>query len=74
MRKPNKIVGGFYQVMAMPHGFANIHKRPDGWHADIRDRHGNLLRYAGIWKSLREARGEVEDLLDRLTRREVVRE
>lgn len=47
--------------------FGQMHKKSDGmWHAEIRDGDtGQILQYAGIWKTLRDAVEEVESTLNR---------
>jgi hypothetical protein len=74
--KLSKIGRGFYQVSNGEY-FSNLQKI-EGWHeyseykgkwmADIRvSRTGELVRYAGIWNTMKEAREEAEWIITRLT-------
>ena len=38
--------------------FVGIRREPDGWHAVVRDSLGDLVCFAGIWKTLRDATAE----------------
>jgi len=44
--------------------FGQIHKKSK-WEAEIRDKDGNLVRYAGIWNSKKEAVDEILFILMR---------
>ena len=63
--KFTKWMKGYYRLSADTK-FAGIKHERDGWHAEIRSRDtGDLIRYAGIWPTLRDAREEAERLLAR---------
>ena len=66
-----KIARGFYRVTMLDGRYSNIHYQParrgraKGWHADIRNPRGELVRYAGIWPTLRAAEEEVAAIFAR---------
>jgi hypothetical protein len=56
-----RVLAGFYKVFVdrdqhdcAP--FANVKKaKANEWHAEIRNHHGDIIRYAGIWKTKADA-------------------
>lgn len=60
-----KITKGYWRATMLDGRFSNIHHQRDGWHADIRNARGELVRYAGIWPTLRAALDEVAFILER---------
>lgn len=60
-----RIAAGFWRVTLLDGRFSNIHRRKDGWHADIRNARGELVRFAGIWPTLRAAQEEVSFIFAR---------
>lgn len=45
--------------------FANIKKTGSEWHAEIRcAANGEIVRFAGIWSSLKDAKDEVSHIID----------
>lgn len=60
-----KITKGFWRATMLDGRFSNIRRERDGWHADIRNERGELVRYAGIWPTLRDALDEVSFIFSR---------
>ncbi len=61
-----------YTVETNPELFGQIHKQGREWHAEIRvSSTGTIRRYAGIWKTRRDAEEEVEHILSPRTLAEV---
>ena len=45
-----------YRITLAGELFGQIRKHSDGWHAEVRHaNNGELVRYAGIWKTLSDA-------------------
>ena len=61
--KMQREYSGCYRIHGPNGYYSNIRKESDGWHADIRKPDGTLTRYAGIWKTLRDAGSEAGDIL-----------
>ena len=62
--KFEKWMRGYYRLSSEAQ-FAGIRHQRDGWHIEIRDSAtGTLQRYAGIWRTLRDARAEAEHALN----------
>ncbi len=66
-----KHADSFYRLCSDTH-FANIRKgrkysdeQSSKWYADIRTTNGNLVRYAGIWNTRKDAIEEATWLLER---------
>lgn len=61
-----KIMAGMYKV-STGHSkhYANINKKGNEWHADIRNGLGELEQYAGIWNTKKEAIEEAVSILER---------
>ena len=60
--KTVKFMPGHYRVVS-DDKFAHIHKDGRKWYATIRALNGDLIRYAGIWNTLKDAIEESERLL-----------
>lgn len=63
-----KILPGMYRVTRADNGcYGNITKHErSGWHADIRNGNGELIRLAGIWPTKQDAVSEVQFILSRM--------
>ena len=56
-----KFGSGFYRLTLSPHYFGQIKKSGREWNAEVRKTEtGELVRFAGIWSSRKDA---VEELL-----------
>ena len=64
--KTTKFLAGWYRLTG-EHHFSNIKLENDGlWSADLRYQHsGELVRYAGLWSTKREAVDEATYLISR---------
>jgi hypothetical protein len=62
----SRLLAGYYRITA-DRGYANVKRdRETGkWHGDIRNNSGDLVRYAGIWKSKKDAVEEAQFILAR---------
>lgn len=68
-RKVVRFMAGFYRITA-PLAFANVKKERNGefknkWCVDIRNNNGDIIQYAGVWNTKRDATEEAIRILGR---------
>ena len=57
-----------YRVSCNGDRFGQIRKHGREWHAEIRDTEsGSLIRFAGVWRTRRDATEEIESILSRVS-------
>lgn len=56
---------GLYRLVAPSGYYSNIRRVGREWYADIRKPSGDLKRYAGIWRTRRDAVEEATSILER---------
>ncbi len=67
--KTTRFLTGYYRVSASD-AFANVKLERHGehrgkWVVDVRNKSGDLIQYAGVWKTKREAVEEAQFVLRR---------
>ena len=65
-----KFLAGWYRISGDEH-FGNVRRdraHPGKWVADLRNAAGDLIQFAGIWNTKREAADEVTHLIRRRER------
>jgi hypothetical protein len=59
-----KFCSRIYRTESVKGRFGQIKAERRTWKAEIRTADGNLVRYAGIWKTLRDAQDEITHILN----------
>lgn len=67
--KTTRFFSGFYRVTASE-AYANVKRERQGehsgkWVVDIRNNSGDLIQYAGVWKTMRDGVEEAKFVLRR---------